>query len=98
LTQWIKVHPSEAKQIINSELQKITGKRLPDGVLKDAFGRLSITYDPVAASLFQSAQWAFHEGFLGKTQPDLSGIYDLSLLNEVLKEKGLPSVSAEPTP
>lgn len=98
LTQWIKTHPAEAKQIINSELQRITGKRLPKDVLNDAFGRLSITYDPVAASLFQSAQWAFREGFLGKTPPDLSGIYDLSILNEVLKEKGLPSVSAEPTP
>lgn len=93
LTQWIRAHPTEAKQIINNELKRITEKKLPEDVLNDAFGRLSITYDPVAASLFQSAQWAFREGFLGKTQPDLSGIYDLSILNEVLKEKGLPVIN-----
>ena len=92
LTQWIKAHPDEAMEIINSQLKKIMGKRLPDDVLKDAFGRLSVTYDPIAGSLFQSAQSAFREGFLGKTPPDLSGIYDLSVLNEVLKEKGLPEL------
>jgi NitT/TauT family transport system substrate-binding protein len=92
LTQWINAHPAEARQIINSELQRITGKRLPDDVLNDAFGRLSVTYDPIAGSLFQSAQGAFREGFLGKTPPDLSGIYDLSILNEVLKEKSLPEL------
>lgn len=92
LTQWINAHPAEARGIVNSELQKITGKRLPEGALNDAFGRLSVTYDPVTASLFQSARWAFREGFLGKTPPDLSGIYDLSILNEVLKGKGLPGI------
>ncbi|MDD5678384.1 MAG: ABC transporter substrate-binding protein [Kiritimatiellae bacterium] len=93
LTQWINAHPAEAKQIINGELQKITGKRLPEDVLNDAFGRLSITYDPIAGSLFQSAQGAFREGFLGKTPPDISGIYDLSILNEVLKELNLEKIS-----
>jgi len=98
LTQWIRAYPTEARQIINSELKRITGKKLPEDVLNDAFGRLSITYDPIAGSLFQSAQGAFREGFLGKTQPDLSGIYDLSILNEVLKEKGLPAVSEGAAP
>jgi hypothetical protein len=31
---------------------------------------------------------AFDAGFLGRQMPDLSGMYDLSLLNQVLAEKG----------
>jgi hypothetical protein len=37
--------------------------------------------------MLTSTQQAFEEGFLGRTQPDLSGLYDLTLLNEVLREK-----------
>jgi NitT/TauT family transport system substrate-binding protein len=43
----------------------------------------------VKQSLFTSANDAFDIGFLGKTRPDLSGIYDLKLLDAVLTEKGL---------
>jgi NitT/TauT family transport system substrate-binding protein len=46
----------------------------------------------VKQSLFESASDAFSVGFLGKTEPDLSGIYDLTILNEVLKSKGLPEI------
>jgi NitT/TauT family transport system substrate-binding protein len=42
--------------------------------------------------LIKSADDAFDIGFLGKTRPDLSGIYDLKILNEVLKEKGLEEI------
>ena len=31
-------------------------------------------------------------GLVGRERPDLSGLYDLSILNEVLKEKGLKLV------
>ena len=34
--------------------------------------------------------------FLGKTRPDLSGIYNLKFLNEVLKDKGLQIVNESP--
>jgi NitT/TauT family transport system substrate-binding protein len=51
-----------------------------------------VTYDPVRSSLFTSAKSAFDAGLLGRERPDLSGIYDLSILNEVLKEKGLKPV------
>jgi len=44
-------------------------------------------------TLIKSANDAFDVGFLGKTRPDLSGIFDLKILNEVLKEKGLQSIA-----
>jgi NitT/TauT family transport system substrate-binding protein len=87
LTEWIDKNPSQAKQIMNQQLQKDTGKPLPQEVLDDAFSRMQVTYDPIRSSLLKSTQQAFDEGFLGRTKPDLSGLYDLTLLNEVLREK-----------
>ena len=87
LTEWINKNPAQAKQTMNRQLQKETGKPLAQEVLDDAFSRMQVTYDPIRASLLKSTQQAFDEGFLGSTQPDLSGLYDLTLLNEVLREK-----------
>jgi NitT/TauT family transport system substrate-binding protein len=87
LTEWIAKNPAQAKQIMNQQLQKETGKALAPEVLDDAFSRMQVTYDPIRSSLLKSTQQAFDEGFLGRTQPDLSGLYDLNLLNEVLREK-----------
>jgi NitT/TauT family transport system substrate-binding protein len=85
-TDWINHHPTLAKEVVNNEIKKIAGKALPLKVLDDAFSRTSLTYDPIRSSLLTSAERAFETGFLGKERPDLSSIYDLSLLNEVLKE------------
>jgi NitT/TauT family transport system substrate-binding protein len=88
LTEWINRNLPEAKRVLNQEIKKETGKALPLAVLDDSFSRVQITYDPIRSSLFTSARWAFEAGFLGRERPDLSGIYDLSILNEVLREKG----------
>jgi NitT/TauT family transport system substrate-binding protein len=87
LTDWINKNPAQAKQILNQQLQKETGKQLAPEVLDDAFSRMAVTYDPIRSALLKSTQQAFEEGFLGRTPPDLSGIYDLTLFNEVLPEK-----------
>ena len=88
LTDWINGHSAEAKTILNQQIQKETGKALASAILDEAFGRLQITYDPIRSSLVASAQSAYEAGFLGKQIPDLSRLYDLSLLNQVLAEKG----------
>jgi len=88
LTDWINGHLPEAKKILNDQIQKETGKALPPVILDEAFWRLQITYDPLRSTLLASAKSAFDAGFLGKQMPDLSGIYDLSLLNQVLTAKG----------
>jgi NitT/TauT family transport system substrate-binding protein len=93
LTRWINDNPRDAKKILNAQIKKLTGKALADEVMDSAFGRIKIVYDPLKESLFQSARWAFQQGFLGSKDPDLSGIYDLRILNEVLEEKQLPGVN-----
>lgn len=87
LTDWINGHLAEAKKVLNGQIQKETGKALADTVLDEAFSRLQVTYDPLRSSLLTSAKSAFDAGFLGRQAPELSNLYDLSLLNQVLAEK-----------
>ncbi|MBC7944594.1 MAG: ABC transporter substrate-binding protein [Burkholderiales bacterium] len=91
-TQKINVDKARATTILNEELKKETGKALPQNVIERALGRVEFTWDPIAASLYKSAESAHKIGFI-KQAPDLAGIYDLRLLNEVLSEKKLEAVS-----
>jgi NitT/TauT family transport system substrate-binding protein len=92
LTDWIRDHQPEAKKLIDEQIQRETGKALPPQVIDEALSRMEITDDPIRSSLLKSAQWAFQAGFLGSKMPDLTGLHDLTLLNQVLKEKGRKAV------
>lgn len=92
LTDWINSHPVECKKLLNQQIQAETGKALPTLVLDEAFGRMQVTYDPLHSALTTAAQQAFDDGFLGRQRPDLSRLYDLTLLNQVLAEKGKKAV------
>ncbi len=91
ITEWELANPGEAQALLNAEIEKLTGKKLAADVLAAAWERMRPTWDPIASSLFAAADAAFAAGFL-KEKPDLAGIYDLKLLNEVLKQRGLPEI------
>ena len=95
ITRWLLDEPDAALPLLNAELGKLTGKALPPDVLAMAWSRMRPTWDPVAASLIKSAEAAHAAGYL-PDEPDLSGIYALSLLNDVLRERNLPAVTATP--
>ena len=95
ITQGINSNKAMAVKILNRELKRITGSSLPDRILTEAFDNLDLTYDPLPESLYVSAGRAYELGFLGKSRPDLSKIYDLRLLNEVLKDLRLPPVGMD---
>ena len=86
LTEWINGHLPEAKKILNLQVRAETGKALPPEELDEAWARLQVTYDPLRSSLITAAKSSFDAGFLGRQMPDLSGLYDLTLLNQVLAE------------
>ena len=86
LTEWINGHRAEAKKILNLEVQAETGKAIPSTELDEAFARFEVTYDPLRSSLITAAKASFDAGFLGRQMPDLSRLYDLRLLNQVLAE------------
>jgi NitT/TauT family transport system substrate-binding protein len=92
LTDWINGHQPEAKKALNQQIQSETGKALPPNELDEAFGRMQVTYDPLRASLLTAAKSSFEAGFLGRQMPDLSRLYDLSLLTQVLAEKGKKAI------
>jgi len=92
LTDWINGHLPDAKGLLNQQIQKETGKALPAAVLDESFGRLQVIYDPLRNSLLTPARSAYDAGFLGRQMPDLSGMYDLTLLNQVLAEKGKKAI------
>jgi NitT/TauT family transport system substrate-binding protein len=93
-TQWINNNKEQAIKEFNAQLKKLTGQELPKDVLTESLTRLEFTYDPIKESLFKSANDAYDLGFLakGKARPNLEGIYDLTALDQVLSEKGLPTI------
>lgn len=92
LTVWINGHAVEAKKLLNQQIQTETGKALGTAVLDDAFSHMQVTYEPLRAPLQHAAQLAFEAGFLGRQMPDLSRLYDLTLLDQVLHEEGKAAV------
>lgn len=93
ITNWINENPEEAKKVLNEEIKRETGKALPDDILNTGFPRIEFTYDPVTSSLYEVAADAYDQGFLGRKKPDLADIYDLTILNGILKERGLQEIT-----
>jgi NitT/TauT family transport system substrate-binding protein len=90
--KWINANPDAAKAAANTQLEKDSGKALPADVLDPAWKSIKILDDPLAATLNSEADHAVKAGLLEK--PDLDGIYDLTLLNKVLKAEGGDTVDA----
>jgi NitT/TauT family transport system substrate-binding protein len=65
----------------NAAFGKITGKPLPEPVLRDAFSRIDLTTDPLEAQLALSAKNAHELGFI--PSEDVRGLVDASLLREL---------------
>jgi NitT/TauT family transport system substrate-binding protein len=84
--KYINANPDEAKAAANAQLKVDSGKELPAGVLDPAWKSIQFTDDPLASTLNTEAQHAVKAGLLDK--PLLDGIYDLTLLNKVLKAAG----------
>ncbi len=83
--------PAKARQLTNQGIEKITTKTIAEKVITAAWPNLTFTIDPIASSLQGSAEHATKVGLLDPV--DLTGIYDLSVLNELLELAGKPAVS-----
>ncbi len=84
----IEADPAKAQTDVNAALGELTGKPLADATIKGAFDNLSFTLDPIASSLQASADHAEAVGLLEPVDLKAPGIYDLTILNEVLKASG----------
>jgi NitT/TauT family transport system substrate-binding protein len=83
--------PENAQKVVGAAIGKLTGKPLDPKLVAQAWKTLTFTDDPLPETLITGAEHATDVGLLDKVD-NLQGIYDLKLLNEVLKAKGLPEV------
>ena len=88
---YVNKNPADAQKAANDQIEKITQKRLADGVVAAAWKNMTFTNDPIASSLKTSADNAIALDLLKPV--DLSKIYDLGPLNEVLQAAGQPAVN-----
>jgi NitT/TauT family transport system substrate-binding protein len=77
---------AEAQAITNDGIEADTTNRLADETMSGAWENLAFTPDPIASSLEESKNDAVGVGLLDDV--DLDGIYDLTILNELLAERG----------
>jgi NitT/TauT family transport system substrate-binding protein len=89
---YIAKNPAAAQQAANTELQALTGKPIKSSILPAAFREITFTNDPDASSLATDATQAQAVGLLKPV--NLSGIYDLGPLNQLLQAAGEPQVKS----
>ena len=92
-TIWIENNKDQAINNFNDQVMKLTGKTIPNDEISDALSRMEITYDPIKDSIYKSADNAYGLGFLGDKKPNLADIFDLTILNQVLREQNLSQIS-----
>jgi len=93
--EFVNDHPEEAQAAANDEIEAVTTKRISDEIIAAAWEHLTFTNDPVASSLGAAAAAAHSVDLLDEV--NLDGIYDLTLLNDVLADHDLDAVSDELT-
>jgi NitT/TauT family transport system substrate-binding protein len=91
LTEYINKNPEKAKEVVNAQIKELTSKPLSKEILDASFGRLIVTNDPEKDSVIDFVTLSVDAGFL-KQKPDLKDLFNLKILNKVLKEKGLREI------
>jgi NitT/TauT family transport system substrate-binding protein len=88
--KFINANPAEAQKAVSDGIEKLTGKPLDAKQTADAWKSLTFLDDPLPSTLIDGAKHAEDVGLLQPT--NLNGLYDLTLLNGVLKNDGQPEV------
>ena len=89
---YIAKDPAAAQSAANTELTALSGKGIKSSVLPAAFKEITFTNNPDASSLSTDAQQAEAVGLLKST--NLSGIFDLGPLNQLLQAAGESQVNS----
>ncbi|MEW9700474.1 ABC transporter substrate-binding protein [Paenibacillus sp. SI8] len=87
---FIQQNPSKAYELISDELKQLTGKGMEPALVKAAIDHLKLTEDIALEDINEQAKTSFEAGYIKGVKAeelDFSKFLDLSLLNEVKKEK-----------
>jgi NitT/TauT family transport system substrate-binding protein len=96
----INKKPADAQKLVADKISSDTGKPLAGDLIAASFKNIVFTPDPVSTSLVASAKAAVGLGLPGATsltKTDVKNLYNLKLLNKVLKANNQPTVSASAT-
>lgn len=91
-TRAVSANPVEGQRRANDLLTRVAGRGLAPEVISGAWSKLTFTVDPLAATLRKSANDAAQLSLLNLGGTSLEGLYDLTLLNKILREAGQPEV------
>lgn len=91
----INSDPDEAKRIAQTELVKSGAPSLDQSVVDAAWQKLTFTWDPIVSSQLQDARDAYALGALEEKPTNLTAIYQLEPLNEILQQKGEKTVEVK---
>ena len=88
--KWILANASAAQTLISGAIKKLTGSTIKASEMTRAWSEESVTNDPLVSSLQTSLSHAVANGQLKTTS--LTGIFDLSPLNQELTKAGETTV------
>ena len=89
----IKSNPAKAEADADAEYASYTGKSIKPALVAASFKQIDFTADPDESSISTDAAQAVSLGLL-KEPVSLSGMYDLTELNSLLKAAGQPAVGS----
>lgn len=93
LTDYINTNKDKAADEANTEFKTITKKALDKDVLKTSFSRLSPTVDPEKNATKAMIDMSLKVGFIKEKPADENGLFNLDILNKVLKAKGEKTIN-----
>jgi NitT/TauT family transport system substrate-binding protein len=87
---YIGTNPAKAQSLAGQAIESATGKPVAAPLISAAFKNQTFTVDPIPTSLVKDAKDAYAVGVIDS--PNVKGIYDLKILNEILKAKGQAAI------
>ena len=92
---WINNNQAQAAVLLNNDIANLTTTSpLAAVIYTHSLTDLSFTVNPLETSVTQQAENAYLLGDLGTSVPNISGIFNLTLLNEVLQQQGVASITS----
>jgi NitT/TauT family transport system substrate-binding protein len=89
---FIQTNRAQAEKLVAQRILKDTTKPIAANLVTASFDKITFTADPIASSVVKDVKNAEAVGVLKAT--DIKGIFDLKLLNQVLKADKQPAVKA----
>lgn len=83
---------TKAEQLVADGIDKLTGKAFSVSLVDKTFANIDFTLDPIKSSLLKDAANAKALGLI--TSTDLTNLYDLTLLNQLLQQRGEPAIAS----